>query len=48
MVYLLSFGILVADILIFFIPACALFIVYVLCFRPKWVLAYLKKLYGEA
>jgi len=45
--YLLAAGILLVDLVVFFVPACALFIAYVLCFKPKWVLDYMKRLYGE-
>jgi len=47
MIYLLAFGIVVLDILILFLPVGSLFIAYVLCLKPKWVLIYLKKLLGE-
>ncbi|GEM_PF-4762060 len=45
--YLLAAAILLIDLAVFFVPVCALFIAYVLCFKPKWVLNSLKKFYGE-
>jgi len=33
---LISFGILVVDLLIFFLPLTALFLVYIIMFNPPW------------
>lgn len=46
--YWIAVGVLILDALVFFAPLGAIFIVYVLCFKPKWVFKYMKKLYGEA
>ncbi len=44
---LLAIGVLLLDTVTVFVPLGALFIAYVILFKPKWVFEYLKKLYGE-
>ena len=40
----LAIAILAIDLVIFFIPAAALFLVYVILFNPPWVRAFLDRL----
>jgi hypothetical protein len=44
---ILALGILAIDLVIFFIPVSALFLIYVILFNPPWVRAFLNRLDGN-
>ncbi|MCD6265676.1 MAG: hypothetical protein J7K02_06910 [Deltaproteobacteria bacterium] len=41
---LLAFGIIVLDLVVFFLPLAAIFVAYVIIYNPPWVKDFLERL----